>query len=53
MRILFSFTGSELILANMNMDGYLKELFSMTPEDKKKLELEVEEKAHIYGELMD
>jgi len=53
MRILFSFTGSKLILANMDMDGYLKELFSMTPEDKKKLELEVEEKAHIYGELME
>ena len=46
----FSFTGSELIIGNMDMDGYLKELFSLTPEDKKKLELEVEEKLHLYGE---
>jgi hypothetical protein len=45
----FSFTGSELVLGNMDMDGYLKELFSITPEEKKKLELEVEEKAHLYG----
>jgi KaiC/GvpD/RAD55 family RecA-like ATPase len=46
----FSFSGSELILGNMDMDGYLKELFSLTPEDKNKLELEVEEKLHLYGE---
>jgi|SRR5659263_196483 len=46
----FSFTGSELILGSMDMDGYLKELFSLTPEDKKKLELEVEEKFHLYSE---
>lgn len=46
----FSFTGSELILGNMDTDGYLRELFSITPEEKKKLELEVEEKAHLYGE---
>jgi KaiC/GvpD/RAD55 family RecA-like ATPase len=45
----FSFTGSELILGNMDMDGYLKELFSLTPEEKKQLELEVEEKLHLYG----
>jgi len=46
----FYFTGSELILGNMDMDGYLKELFSLTHEEKKKLELEVDKKAHIYGE---
>jgi hypothetical protein len=46
----FSFTGNELIFRNMDMEGYLKELFSITPEEKKKLELEVEEKAHLYGE---
>jgi len=46
----FSFTGSELVLGNMDMDRYLKELFSITPEERKKLELEVEEKAHLYGE---
>jgi len=46
----FSFTGSELIFGDMDMDRYLKDLFSLTPEEKKKLELEVEEKAHIYGE---
>jgi len=46
----FSFTGNELILGNMDMDGYLKELFSITPEERKKLELEVEEKMHLYGE---
>ncbi len=46
----FSFTGSELIPGNIDTDGYLRELFSITPEEKKKLELEVEEKAHLYGE---
>jgi KaiC/GvpD/RAD55 family RecA-like ATPase len=46
----FSFTGSELILGNKDIDIYLKDIFSLTPEEKKKLELEVEEKAHIYGE---
>jgi hypothetical protein len=46
----FSFSGNELILGNMVMDGYLKELFSLTPEEKKKLELEVEEKSLSYGE---
>ena len=46
----FSFTGSELILGNMDMDRYLKDLFSLTPEEKKKLEFEVEEKVRIYGE---
>ena len=49
----FYFTGSELILGNMDMDGYLEELFSISPEEKKKLELEVEEKAHLYGEPAD
>ncbi len=49
----FSFTGSELILGNMDMDSYLKELFTLTPEDKKKLELEVEEKLHLYGETAE
>ncbi|MFA4957340.1 MAG: hypothetical protein WC556_10270 [Candidatus Methanoperedens sp.] len=46
----FYFTGSELILGNMDMDRYIKELFSLTPEEKKKLEVEVEKKAHFYGE---
>jgi len=46
----FYFTGSELILGNTDIDIYLKDIFSLTPEEKKKLELEVEEKAHIYGE---
>jgi hypothetical protein len=46
----FSFRGHELILGTIDMDGYLEELFSITPEEKKKLELEVEEKAHLYGE---
>lgn len=46
----FSFSGSELILGNMDMEIYLQNIFSLTPEEKKKLELEVEEKAHIYGE---
>ncbi|MCX9085592.1 MAG: hypothetical protein OIN87_12435 [Candidatus Methanoperedens sp.] len=49
----FSFSGSELIFGNMDMDGYLKELFSITPEEKKKLELEVEQKAHLYREPAD
>ncbi len=46
----FYFTGNELILGNREMDGYLKELFSLTPEEKQKLEIEVEEKSHLYGE---
>ena len=49
----FSFTGSELILGNRDMEKYLKDIFSLTPEEKKKLELEVEEKAHIYDESAD
>jgi len=50
LNIPFSFTGSELILGNMDMDRYLNDIFSLTPEEQKQLELEVEEKAHIYGE---
>ncbi len=46
----FCFTGSELILGSVDADKDLQELFSLTPEEKKKLELEVEEKAHLYGE---
>jgi len=49
----FYFTGSELILGNLDRDRYLRELFSISPEERKKLELEVEEKAHIYGEPTD
>lgn len=45
LNIPFSFTGSELILGNRDTEGYLRELFSLTPEEKKKLELEVEEKS--------
>jgi hypothetical protein len=45
----FFFTGSELILGSVDADKDLQELFSLTPEEKKKLELEVEEKAHLYG----
>lgn len=46
----FCFTGSELILGNVDADKELQDLFSLTPDEKKKLELEVEEKAHLYGE---
>ncbi|MDL5502261.1 MAG: hypothetical protein QSU88_03500, partial [Candidatus Methanoperedens sp.] len=49
----FCFTGSELILGSVNADKDLQELFSLTSEEKKKLELEVEEKAHLYGEPVD
>ena len=49
----FCFTGSELILGSVNADKDLQELFSLTSEEKKKLELEVEEKAHLYGEPID
>ncbi|HMB45563.1 MAG TPA: hypothetical protein VKL21_07060, partial [Candidatus Methanoperedens sp.] len=46
----FCFTGSELILGNVDSDKELQDLFSLTPDEKKKLELEVEEKTHLYGE---
>lgn len=46
----FCFTGSELILGSVDADKDLQELFSLTPDEKKKLELEVEEKANFYGE---
>lgn len=49
----FCFTGSELILGSVDADKDLSELFSLTHEEKKKLELEVEEKSHLYGELTD
>ncbi len=46
----FFFTGSELIFGSIDEDNDLRELFSLTPEEKKKLELEVEEKSQLYGE---
>lgn len=49
----FYFTGSELILGSIDSDNDLTELFSFTPEEKKKLEREVEEKARLYGEPPD
>lgn len=49
----FCFTGSELILGSTDMDKDLQELFSLTKEEKKKLEMEVEEKAHLYGEPVE
>ena len=49
----FCFTGSEMILGSIDADKDLRELFSLTPEEKKKLELEVEEKAQLYGEEND
>ncbi|MFZ3382445.1 MAG: hypothetical protein WA144_00825 [Candidatus Methanoperedens sp.] len=49
----FNFTGSEMILGSVDADKDLRELFSLTPEEKKKLELEVEEKAQLYGEQND
>lgn len=52
LRIPFCFSGSELIIGG-DMEKDLRELFSLTPEEKKKLELEIEEKTHIYRELMD
>jgi len=49
----FCFSGSELILGSEDIDNDLRELFSLTLEEKKKLELEVEEKAHLYGKRED
>lgn len=49
----FCFTGSELIMGNVDADKELQDIFSLTPDEKKKLELEVEEKAHLYGEPAD
>lgn len=45
----FFFTGSELIFGCIDADNDLRELFSLTPEEKKKLEIEVEEKSQLYG----
>ncbi len=49
----FCFTGSELIMGSVDADKELQDIFSLTPDEKKKLELEVEEKAHLYGEPAD
>jgi KaiC/GvpD/RAD55 family RecA-like ATPase len=49
----FCFTGSEMILGSVDADKDLRELFSLTPEEKKKLEIEVDEKAQLYGEQID
>jgi KaiC/GvpD/RAD55 family RecA-like ATPase len=46
----FCFTGSELILGSVDADKELQDLFNLTPDEKKKLELEVDEKALLYGE---
>ena len=49
----YCFSGSELILGSADIDNDLRELFSLTLEEKKKLELEVEEKALLYGKRVD
>ncbi len=43
----YCFSGDELILGSDDND--LAELFSLTPEEKKRLEREVEEKVRLYG----
>jgi len=53
LNIPFSFSGSELIIGNADIEKDLRELFSLSPDEKKKLELEVEEKSHVYGNIMD
>ncbi|VVB95087.1 Uncharacterised protein [uncultured archaeon] len=53
LKMQYEFSGSELILSSEDIGKDLGELFSLTPEEKKKLESEVEEKAHIYKELLE
>ena len=43
----FCFSGDELILGSDDRD--LADLFSLTPEEKKRLEREVDEKVRLYG----
>ncbi|HEY9205011.1 MAG TPA: hypothetical protein VIO58_03730 [Candidatus Methanoperedens sp.] len=49
----FCFSGSELILGSGDIENDLNELFCLTVEEKKKLELEVAKKADFYKELID
>ena len=49
----YCFTGNELVLGSTDADKDLRELFSLTRDEKQKLELEVEEKVHLYGEAID
>lgn len=51
--ISFSFSGNELIIGNANIENDLRELFSLSPEEKKKLELEVEDKTYLYSKIID
>ncbi len=44
----FCFSGDELILGSDDRED-LADLFSLTPEEKKRLEREVEEKVRLYG----
>ncbi len=49
----FCFSGSEFILGSGDIEKDLNELFCLTVEEKKKLELEVAKKADFYKELID
>ncbi len=53
LNIPFCFSGSELILGSGDIENDLNELFCLTIEEKKKLELEVAKKADFYKELID
>jgi len=52
LRIPFSFCAGELILGGEDIERDLRELFCLTPDEKKKLEREGEEKANLYRELI-
>ncbi len=53
LNIPFCFSGSEFILGSGDIEKDLNELFCLTVEEKKKLELEVAKKADFYKELID
>lgn len=52
-RIPYRFSGSELIIGSKDTEEELREMFHLTPEEKNKLELEVEEQARRYKEIIE
>ncbi len=52
LKISFDFSGSKLIPGSGDIEKDLRELFNLTSEEKETLELEVEEKVHLYREFI-
>lgn len=53
LEVLYRFSSDELILGDEGLENELEDLFTLTTREKELLELEVEEKAQLYRELVD